>query len=483
MANGIVAWGAYLPYWRLRREAIGDALGIATSRGERTVASYDEDTTSMAVEAARSVVLSQSSAPALVTLSTSAPAYLDKNDATALHAALGLPTSAAAFDVGGSVRSAAGAMALADAWSRRGEPALATMADIRTGLPGGGDERDGGDGAAAFLFGTEAVAAEVLAWAHVSEEILERWRVPGAASSDRWEERFGEHAYGPMGEAVVADALKEAGLAADELDHVVVAGPHGRATRRLASTIGARHEALAPDLARRIGNTGAAQVGISLCDVLDRAEPDETILVVSLSDGADALVLRATGDLAAARERLWRTGAATVAAQVETGRSDLPYNAFLTWRDVLHREPPRRPDPEPPAAPPSRRAGAWKFGFNGSRCHGCGTLHLPPARVCSGCAAVDEMATERVADATGTVATFTVDRLAFSLSPPVVAAVIDFDGGGRFSCELTDLDPAEVEIGLRVRMTFRKLHTANGVHNYFWKAKPVRSAHPIGGED
>ena len=46
-----------------------------------------------------------------------------------------------------------------------------------------------------------------------------------------------------------------------------------------------------------------------------------------------------------------------------------------------------------------------------------------------------------MADVPATIATFTVDRLAFSLSPPVVAAVIDFDGGGRFQCELTDVDP------------------------------------------
>ena len=31
--------------------------------------------------------------------------------------------------------------------------ALVVLGDVRTGLPGGGDERDGGDGAAAFLFG------------------------------------------------------------------------------------------------------------------------------------------------------------------------------------------------------------------------------------------------------------------------------------------------------------------------------------------
>ena len=28
--------------------------------------------------------------------------------------------------------------------------------------------------------------------------------------------------------------------------------------------------------------------------------------------------------------------------------------------------------------------------------------------------------------------------------------------------------------GNRVQMTFRRLLTARGIHNYFWKAKPIR---------
>ena len=85
------------------------------------------------------------------------------------------------------------------------------------------------------------------------------------------------------------------------------------------------------------------------------------------------------------------------------------------------------------------------------------------------------MAPERLADVPATIATYTIDRLAFSLSPPVVVGVLDFDGGGRFRCELTDVDPATVAIGDRVEMTFRRLFTADGVHNYFWKAKPIAS--------
>jgi uncharacterized OB-fold protein len=54
--------------------------------------------------------------------------------------------------------------------------------------------------------------------------------------------------------------------------------------------------------------------------------------------------------------------------------------------------------------------------------------------------------------------------------------VLDFDGGGRFACELTDVDADELSIGDRVEMTFRRLSTADGIHNYFWKARPIRIA-------
>jgi uncharacterized OB-fold protein len=55
----------------------------------------------------------------------------------------------------------------------------------------------------------------------------------------------------------------------------------------------------------------------------------------------------------------------------------------------------------------------------------------------------------------------------------MVAVVVDFDGGGRFSCELADADPAAVRIGDRVTMSFRRMSTADGVHNFFWKARAI----------
>ena len=464
--RGIVRFGVYLPYWRLDRKAIADALGVPAGSGTRAVASYDEDTTSLAVEAGRAALRGAGIAPQALYFATSDPAYVDKTNATAIHAALDLPTAAFAVDIVGSVRGAVGAMRAArDARA----PALVVLSDIRTGLPGGADEREGGDGAAAFLFADDApdarVVVEPIGGASATAEFLDRWRLPGDPASRQWEERFGEHAYVPLGETALTEALKQAGVTAPALTRLIVAGPHGRAVRRVAAAAGVRKDAIADDLAQTVGNAGAAHAGLMFADALDRAQAEDLIAVVSLADGADASVWRVTG---APRRP------AGVAAQL-AGGGRVSYPTFLTWRGFLRREPPRRPDPQAPEAPPARRAEAWKFAFTGSRCQACGARHLPPQRVCVKCHAVDRMVPERMADTPATIATFTVDRLAFSPSPPMVVAVLDFEGGGRFQSEMTDVDPKSVKIGDRVTMTFRRLITAGGVHNYFWKAKPLRS--------
>ncbi|MBM3670600.1 MAG: hydroxymethylglutaryl-CoA synthase [Actinobacteria bacterium] len=467
----IISGGSYVPYRRLDRATISEALGTPPAPGTRSVASYDEDATSMGVEAARNALANvpPELAPELVLFATSTPAYLDKTNATAIHAALGLDRSIAAFDVVGSVRSGMAAMQLAGSASQR---TLVVRSDVRTGLPGGADERDGGDGAAAFLFAPAGadVPAQTTALGRgaATLEFLDRWRLPGEPASHVWEERFGEHAYVPLAQAAFTDACKSAGITPEDLDHVLVSGPHSRAVRVASKAIGVRPDALVDNLSATVGYTGAAHSGIALADVLETTEPGKKIGVLLLADGADALIFETTDALGTIKPRR------TVAEQLAAGVGGLSYETFLTWRGMLDREPPRRPDPVAPAAPPSLRSEDWKFAFAASRCEACGERHLPPARVCAKCGSIDQMTSERMADVPATIATFTVDRLAFTPSPPLVAAVLDFDGGGRFRGELTDVDPAAVKVGDRIEMTFRRITTAQGVHNYFWKGKPAR---------
>jgi 3-hydroxy-3-methylglutaryl CoA synthase/uncharacterized OB-fold protein len=476
MTDGIVSWGSYLPYWRLQRSAIGASLGGPAGRGSRSVASYDEDTTTMGLEAGRRALAAlDGPVPEDLFFATPAPAYLDKTNATAIHGALELPGWAGAYDMIGSVRSSVGALRAARgvAGDHR---AVAVLSDLRTGLAGGSEERDSGDGAVALVFGADdddAVVAEWIAHAGTTAEFLDRWRTPGETDSKVWEERFGQEVYVPLVHQAWSEALKSAGVTATEVDHVAVVGLHTRAVGAVRTSLGVRPEAVVADRAATVGNLGAAEPGAALADMLERAEPGALLALVVVADGADVVLLRATDALPAARQARHAAGLADVADQAASGPGDLPYARFLTWRGALLREPPRRPDPERPGAPATWRSTPWKGGFEASDCRSCGFRHLPPARVCLRCRTIDEMDRVRLADVGGRVATYTVDRLAFSMSPPVIGAVVDFDGGGRYRCEMTDADPDAVAIGTRVEMVFRRLNTAKGVHNYFWKARPV----------
>ncbi len=131
MTRGIVGYGTHIPYYRLQRSAIKDALGAGGGRGTRAVASYDEDATSMSVEAARNLLRSsQQPTPAAVYFATATPPYLDKTNANAIHAALSLPSEVFAGDLTGSARSTTAAVRAALHDSR---PVLVTSSDVRTG--------------------------------------------------------------------------------------------------------------------------------------------------------------------------------------------------------------------------------------------------------------------------------------------------------------------------------------------------------------
>jgi uncharacterized OB-fold protein len=344
---------------------------------------------------------------------------------------------------------------------------LVTAADLRTGLPGSADEAVGGDAGAALVIGEGPdVLAEYLGGASATHEFLDRWRVPGEARSRLWEEKFGEVQYVPLGEQAWSEALKGVQLTAADVDRVVLTGPHPRASRGLARRLGVADGAVVDDLASTVGWTGAAHPLVLLSGALDEAAAGEVVALVSLADGADVLLFRVTdagGDARSVRP---------LAAQVSAG-APVPYGKFLSWRGMLTVEPPRRPEPARPSASAAARAGEWKYGFVGSRDRGSGAVHLPPSRVSMVGGSVDDMEPVPMADRQGSIVTFTVDRLAYSPSPPIVFAVVDFDGGGRLPVELTDVDVDDVAIGGRVEMTFRRLFTADGIHNYFWKARPV----------
>lgn len=428
---------AYLPAYRIKRSA----MTASGDRGTRTVASYDEDTTTLGVEAGRLALHGRRTEDIeRLLFATTAPAYADKNNASTVHAALGLAPEVTAVDTGGALRSGVGALLTA---LHSGPRTLVITADMRNGRPGSDDERSGGDAAAAIAVGEDGVIADFLGSASATMEIMDRWRPAGETTARSWEERFGEAAYLEVADKVVSTALTKAGVRGAPVEFLV-SGAHFRAVAAVRKMFAERATA---DLSAETGHCGTAHGALLLISALEQAEPGQIFALVSLADGVDVLVFRATDSLAGSRPAL------SLRAQLDSPGYEVDYHRFLTWRGHLVREAPRRPEPARPSAPPTFRNRDWKFG-----------LAMPD----------NENSRRGLSGVHGTIATHTTDHLTPSPSPPTVVAVVDLDGGGRRVTELTDVRPEAVAVGGRVEMTFRRLYTADGIHNYFWKARPER---------
>jgi 3-hydroxy-3-methylglutaryl CoA synthase len=472
-SRGIISAAGYVPYRRLDRASIAKTFGSGGGRGQRAVAGYDEDTTTMGVEAARFAVKGAPGvAPAQVLFASASPAYLDKTNATTIHAALRLDEDVPALDFGGALRSGVGALRTA---LQGNGTALVVSADMRTGLPTSGDEANGGDGAAAILVGGSTdgpVIAELIAAASATEEFIERWRAPGSDRSKQWEERFGETKYVPLGDRAFKAALERAEIGAADVDVLAVTGMHARAAKALAGKLGATNAKAADDLTATVGNTGTAHAALVLAHALESATAGQVIALVVLADGVEVLLFRVTDAIAGYRAHR------TVASQV-AGGAEIAYGKFLSWKGQATLEPPRRPEPDRISASVAGRTEDYKYGFVGSKDRSSGALHLPPARVSREGGTIDDMDSVPMADVLGTIQIITIDRIAYSPSPPITFAIVDFDGGGRLPVEMTDCNGDDLRIGDRVEMTFRKLFTADDIHNYFWKARPVPSAESV----
>lgn len=452
---GIGSYAAHVPGFVLAGATFGAAANVAGARQARSVANHDEDAVTLVVEAGRH--LSRDVADgAMLAFATSEPPYFDKSSAATVHAALDLPGEARAVDLLG-LRSGSNALGLALATG-----GLAVLADLRTMPPGAADELAHGDGAAAFATVADGEAAvRVLGTASATQELLERWRLPGSPHPRIWDERFTADAVGDLAVTTARTALARAGL--ERAARVLVGCANPRAAAAVRRALGAGGEDA--ELDALSGHAGAAHVGLLLADALDHAVPGETILLVGIADGVDATVFGVGEGVAAARK------GRPVREQLDA-RVPVSYERYLRIRRLLSLQGARRPDPPAPASPPMLRHVGWKYALLASRCTSCGAVETPPGRICPSCGAIDAGEPYSLRDLGCTVVSVTLDRLAPTPDVPVTIAVVDVDGGGRRSTEVTDTPPGGVAVGDRLVPTFRRLHSADGIHNYFWKTRP-----------
>jgi 3-hydroxy-3-methylglutaryl CoA synthase len=463
---GITSFGAYIPRHRLSRALIAREWGGRGGPGERAVANHDEDSATMAVEAALNCLEGIPGSPEGLLLATTTNPYAEKGMAGLAAMVLDLPREAFTADYSASLRAGTAALrsALEMVQSGRSRSLLIAAADCRLGEPSSDLEASLGDAAAALLVGQEGVIAELEATHSLAGDFTDTWRRDRDRYLQRGDPTFIQ-SYGHQ--KVVRDCvqglLHKANLTAADIAVAVFGSPDKRAQVRLAKALGVEGTSASEALWDGVGDAGCATPLLHLAAALESAQPGERILLCSYGSGSsDAFLFRVTAAIEALRPRR------AVAYHLARKRELPSYGKYLKFRQILAEEP-----LAPYASLPlSWREAKQDLQLYGIRCRSCGTFVYPRRRVCLCCGAKDDFQEEKLSRR-GTVFTFTRDHLFPSPDPPIAMIVAEMEGGGRFFGQLTDADPAQVTIGMTVELTLRRLHQGGGFHHYFWKFRPA----------
>ncbi len=465
---GIAAFGAYVPRYRLGASTHG-----WNSQAGRSVANFDEDSVSMAVAAGLDCLTGRDREKIDGLLfATTTPPYAEKGCASIIATALDLRRDIFTADITDVLRAGTTALkqGLDSVAAGSAGQVLVIASDNRQGAPKGDAERNSGDGAAAFIVSRDNVVAELEGSYSISENMMDVWRSAGDQFLRSWEDRFAieEGLERILGDAI-AGYMERQGMAARDVGKLALYAPDGRRHGQLARQLGFSSEQVQDAMFGRLGNTGAAFVPMLLASALEEATPGQLIVAASYGDGSDVLGFRATGSAANGK------AGGGVSAYLNSGHALDSYETYARWRDVwLTDAASRRPQAQSPSVSALWREGDRNIRFYGATCNQCGFVQYPPQRVCVKCQARDDSTRLRLSDRPGKVFTYSMDYLAGTTDTPLVIAVVDFDGGGRALCMMTDRELDEVKIGMPVEMSFRKLRVVNGIHNYYWKAVPRR---------
>jgi hydroxymethylglutaryl-CoA synthase len=472
---GIASYGAYIPFFRLSRAEIGRAWGSAAAPGERAVANYDEDSLTMAVAAARDCLagVDRASVGGLYFASTTAP-YREKQSAATVAAVLGLAPETITMDFSGSLRSGTNALraALDAVMGGSAQSVLVCAADTRLGYPMGPAEMNVGDGAAALLVSKSDTVADVTQFETMYYEIQDVWRTDKDVFLRSAEERFSmDEGYVKVMMGALSAMLKKHQLAASDVAHVALNAPNLRQLRGIVKTLGFGDKSQAQEaLHMGVGDTGCAMSLMSLVVALEQAGGGEKILLGSYGNGCDVFILETTGRIGSVKDR---RGIQKHLASKATMRN---YNQYLRWRELLPTQPPARPPLEirTPSPVAQWREVPWELRLTGTKCKRCGTPQYPRQRVCVECQAKDEMEPYNFVDVPAKVFSFSHDYVMETADPPVTVTFVDFEGGGRLMCDMTDRDPVAIKVGMPLEFTFRRLYYIGGIYNYWWKCQPQR---------
>lgn len=477
---GITAYGVCLPYYRIKRRTIFEAMGwfnpglAGIAAGEKTVANHDEDSLTLAVGAGMDCCreVDRGEITSFLLASTSLP-YTERSGSAIAALAMNLPDATRTADFSGALK--AGTTALISALTDS-DPGLKLVAaaDCRLGKAGGSQEGLFGDAAVAFTVGSGDVIASFEGHHSLSADFSDNRRLQGDQFVRPWEERWvRQEGYLKFIPQTIGGLLGKIGLEIKDVAKVVFPPLSARDHAALARTMGLEKGQVQDPLVQEVGNAGSAHPLLMLASALEEAQPGDRIVLASYGSGSDALLFQVTEAAAGYRNRNKVRQNLTYKQEMDS------YPKYLSFKGMLDKEVGIRGE----EIAVTSLSLTWRerdtvLRLAGSKCLACGTPQFPGERMCinPSCGAVDQMEDYTFADKPAHLFTFTADHLAYSEDPPNLYGIVDFDGGGRYWFDLTDCRLDQLAIGQPVQMSFRRKYQdkARSLCGYFWKAMPLK---------
>lgn len=311
---GIVSFGSYIPRNRLTIHDIASVWGKdgeTVSRSfevlEKAVASLDEDTATLAFEAAQlalgRISLNPKKIGSLFVGSESHP-YAVNPTATIVGEFLGIGNSYLASDLEFACKAGTTGIifALGLVSQKKISYGMAIGADCAQAKPHDILEYTAGSAASAYIVGDKKneVIAEIIDFTSYSSDTPDFWRRDGISYPSHAGRFTGEPAYFTHVMSSSRALLKKTRMKPSDFDYCVFHMPNGKFPKDVSKRLGFTKEQYIDSLVvKKIGNSYSASTLIGLSRVLEIAKPNQYIFVASYGSGAgsDAFIIKTTKNI------------------------------------------------------------------------------------------------------------------------------------------------------------------------------------------
>jgi len=338
---GIVGYGAYVPRYRLpasevRRVWHGGHGGLPVE--EKSVPGLDEDTATMAIEAARNALARGCVSPEAlraVWVGSESHPYAVKPTSTIVAEAIGATPQVSAADLEFACKAGTEALhaAIALVGSEMADYALAIGMDTAQARPGDALEYTAAAGGAAYIVGPREQSLAYLegAYSYVTDtpDFFRRAYQHYPEHGGRF---TGQPAYFKHITNAVKALLAELGCTPADFTAAVFHQPNVKFPQRAARMLGfSKEQTKTGLLSSQVGNTYAGSSMLGLAAILDKAKPGDRILLASFGSGAgsDAFSFVVT-NLIMERQKLAPSTQAYIAR-----RKPIDYALYVRYRRKL----------------------------------------------------------------------------------------------------------------------------------------------------